>query len=62
MMLTNEHFMELKNMIDNPTSLALHTIALWILMLDSYGIDLSVRISIIINEALQSKGTFRAKA
>ena len=31
-------------------------------MLDSYGVELSMRLNSLINQSLQSKGTYRAKA
>ena len=60
-MLNDIHIAEL-SAINNPSSLTLHTITLWFLMLDSFGIKLSTKVKSIINDALASKGSYRAKA
>ena len=58
---TQSELQDLSDQISVP-SLQLHTMSLWLLMLDSYGIELSMRLTKLINESLKSKGTYRAKA
>ena len=61
MMLTKNDIQELKG-LNNAPELTKTTMALWLLLLDSFGVEMTAKSKSIIQEALKAAGSFRAKA
>ena len=64
MMLNRQDINSLKSMNAPPATqeIAECTMGLWLLILDSFGVEVSAKSKSLINEALQHKGSFKSKA
>ena len=60
-MLNKNDIQELKGMT-NPSDSTRTTMSLWLLLLDSFGVELTAKSKSSIQEALKAPGSFRAKA
>ena len=60
-MLTKDDIHELKG-LTNPPESTRTTMALWLLLLDSFGVEMTSKSKSTIEEALKAAGSFRAKA
>ena len=61
MMLTKDDIQALKG-LSNPPESTRTTMTLWLLLLDSFGVEMTSKSKSVIEEALKAAGSFRAKA